>query len=84
MPRTRDTIRTARQAEAKAIGRSLAMSRKRAGLSQAQVARALRVPQSVIAKAELGTRKLGYIEGLWLAHIYGVRPESFHQSPPED
>jgi hypothetical protein len=38
----------------------------------------------VIAKLELGTRKLGYVEALRLALIYGVEPGSFDQSAPED
>ena len=45
-------------------------------MSQLDAARALGVPQSAIAKLELGLRQLRFTEGLRLATIYGVAPGS--------
>jgi Helix-turn-helix len=66
MPRTRNSVQIARRTQARSVGRSLALARKRAGLSQARAARALRLPQSAIGRLELGQRQLGYLEGLRL------------------
>jgi len=41
-------------------------------LSQAEAARRLGVPQSQIAKLELGRRQLNLLEGLRLVEIYGI------------
>jgi len=74
MPRTRPAVRAERTEEARTIGRRLAEARESAGLSQLEVARQLGVPQSSIAKLELGLRQLRFIEGLRLAEIYGIAP----------
>jgi transcriptional regulator with XRE-family HTH domain len=52
----------------------LAAAREAAGLSQSQAARTLGVPQSRIAKVELGIRHLQFIEGLRLADLYSLSP----------
>lgn len=59
---------------ARSLGRRLAAAREAAGLSQSQAARTLGVPQSRIAKVELGIRHLQFIEGLRLADLYSLSP----------
>ena len=76
MPRTRQSVRDQRNEEARDVGRLLAEAREAAGLSQLQVARLLDVPQSSIAKLELGQRQLRFVEGLRLAALYGVLPSA--------
>jgi len=57
----------------KAIQRPRRARRRRAGRpSQLAAAKALGVPQSVIAKLELGKRQLLFLEALRLAGLYGV------------
>lgn len=74
MPRTSLAVRATRGEEARTVGERLASAREAAGLSQMVAARRLGVPQSSIAKLELGQRQLRFVEGLRLAEIYGVRP----------
>ena len=74
MPRTRQAVLEQRNEMARSLGRRLATAREAAGLSQVQVARALGVPQSRIAKVELGLRQLQFIEGLRLANLYSMSP----------
>lgn len=74
MPRTRPAVMEDRAAGAAVIGRRLAAAREQAGLSQAQVAAVLDVPQPLIAKLELGHRQLRFVEGLRLASLYGISP----------
>jgi transcriptional regulator with XRE-family HTH domain len=63
-----------RAAAARSIGRRLAASRERAGLTQLDAARALGIPQSQVAKLEIGIRQLRFVEGLRLAALYGIKP----------
>jgi hypothetical protein len=56
-------------------------------MSQGKVAKRLAVAQSRIAKLELWTRRLLYVEALDLAEIYGVDvssfdPRSYSQAKP--
>ena len=74
MPPTRRAVIDRRLAEARAIGRRLALARETARLSQAQVAASLGIPQSMVAKLELGNRQLRFSEGLELARLFGVQP----------
>lgn len=74
MPRTRPSVRTERSEEARAVGRRVAEAREAAGLSQYEVARRLGVPQSSIARLELGQRQLRFVEGLRMAELYGIPP----------
>jgi transcriptional regulator with XRE-family HTH domain len=74
MPRTRLAVLEERDADARAVGRLLAAARERAALSQLDVARAIGVPQSQIAKLELGLRQLRFVEGLRLAALYSIPP----------
>ena len=64
---------------------ALKAARKSAGLTQAAVAAALEKPQSYIAKAESGERRLDLIELLDLAQIIGIdMPRLIYMlQPPE-
>jgi DNA-binding XRE family transcriptional regulator len=75
MPKISAPRALARQEEARVLGGRLGQARNRTGLSQAEAAKALAVPQSQIAKLELGQRRLGFIEGLRLATLYSISPE---------
>lgn len=77
VPKTRPAVLEQRLESARAVGRKLALAREAAGLSQAEAARRLGVPQSRIGKLELGMRSLMFIEGLRLARLYGVAPATF-------
>jgi transcriptional regulator with XRE-family HTH domain len=57
---------------ARGLGTRLAAAREQAGLTQAAAAVALGIPQSRIAKLELGLRQLGFLEGLRLTALYAV------------
>jgi transcriptional regulator with XRE-family HTH domain len=50
----------------------LRQARETAGLTQAEVAQALRRPQSFVSKIESGERRLDPIELWHLARLYGV------------
>lgn len=77
VPMTRPTVVRQRAESARTVGRKLASAREAAGMSQAEAARHLGVPQSRIGKLELGLRSLMFIEGLRLARLYSVTPEAF-------
>ncbi|MCX6343634.1 MAG: helix-turn-helix transcriptional regulator [Armatimonadetes bacterium] len=47
-------------------------ARKKAHLSQAEVARRLGKPQSFVAKCESGERRIDAIEAMYFAQLYGV------------
>ena len=71
----------------RAIGTLLGDARAAAGLSQSEVAKRLGVAQSRIAKLELGTRRLLFVEAVELAEVYGVDlgrfdPRSYTSSKP--
>jgi transcriptional regulator with XRE-family HTH domain len=72
MPRTRASIIGDRAEVGRLVGARLALAREKAGLTQLGAAKALGVPQSVIAKLERGTRQLRFVEGLRLAELYRV------------
>jgi transcriptional regulator with XRE-family HTH domain len=84
MPRTRIAVQTARADEARAVGQRLAAAREAAGLTQLAAARRLGVPQTAIAKLELGQRQLRFVEGIRLAGMYGVRPTDLAPLAAED
>ena len=60
------------QKQKEAIASRLALARKQAGLSQAQVAKILNLHRPSISEAEAGRRKVTVIELAKLAEIYGV------------
>lgn len=65
-----------------AIGVLLGDARVAAGMPQSEVAKRLGVAQSRIAKLELGTRRLLYVEALQLAALYGLHVTAFDPSGP--
>lgn len=62
---------------ASAVGRRLTSARESAKLSQLAAGEALGLPQSRIAKLELGLRVLTFGEALDLADLYGVAATDF-------
>jgi transcriptional regulator with XRE-family HTH domain len=74
MPETTDATLAARHAIRVQVGRRLADARKAAGLSQARAAKAIGVPQAVIAQVELGNRAASFVEVIALAELYGIDP----------
>lgn len=58
--------------EHKIVGAALASARQRAGLTQAQVARSLRKPQSFVSSYERGQRRLDLLEFLRVADAIGT------------
>ena len=60
------------QKKKEAIASRLALARKQAGLSQAQVAKMLNLHRPSITEAEAGRRNVTAIEIAKLAEIYGV------------
>jgi transcriptional regulator with XRE-family HTH domain len=83
MPRTRSTVLAERLEAARGLGTRLAAARTQAGLTQAAAAKALGIPQSRVAKLELGMRQLGFLEGLRLATLYDVDPVASWTVPDE-
>ena len=61
----------------RAVGTLLGDARQAAGLSQSEVAKRMGVAQSRIAKLELGTRRLLFVEAVDLADLYGVELARF-------
>lgn len=58
----------------RALGAQLRDARHSAGLTQVEAARRLGVPQSQIAKLEVGQRTLSFVEALDMAEAYGIHP----------
>ena len=61
----------------KRFRRALADARNAAGLTQVELARKLRRPQSFISKVEAGERRLDVIEFLEVARALSVDPGRF-------
>ena len=57
----------------------LKQARTEAGLTQVEVAKSFRKPQSFVAKFESGERRLDFVEVEKLANLYG-KPLSFFRS----
>lgn len=55
----------------------LKAARKQAGLTQAEVARRLRRPQSFVSKCESGERRVDVVELEGFAKLYGRSLDSF-------
>lgn len=53
----------------------LLAARKAAGLTQAELAKRMKRPQSFVSKAEAGDRRLDIVEFIWLAQELGLKPE---------
>ena len=55
--------------------RRLREARRDAGLTQKEVARLLRKPQSYVSRCESGERRVDVVELLEFAKVYGVQPD---------
>ena len=55
----------------------LKAARLEAGLTQVEVAKRLRKPQSFVSKFETGERRVDFVELVHLAGIYGKPPSYF-------
>lgn len=60
-----------------AFAASLKGERKRAGLTQARLAKKLRRPQSYISKYERGDQRLDVVEFIEIAQAVGFDPHEF-------
>lgn len=59
---------------------ALANARRDAGLTQAQVAKAVGKPQSFISKAESGERRLDVVELVEILRVLRIEPGDFIRS----
>ena len=67
--------------EYQAFVKRLCAARKKAGLSQAQVAKALGKPQSFVSKCESGERRVDAVELAAYVSLYGVSLENLVPTP---
>jgi transcriptional regulator with XRE-family HTH domain len=72
MATRRGISKTLNSAEHKAFCALLIQTREKAGLTQQQVARKLRKPQSFVAKYEGGERRIDVLEFMTIARAIGV------------
>lgn len=72
--RTRGPIKTLRSPEHEALRALLAGARRKAGLTQQDVAKRLKRPQSFVAKYEGGERRLDVVEFLNVSKALGADP----------
>lgn len=75
-------MRSVHTAAYKAFLTRLVAARQRAGYTQAEVARALRIPQSRLSRMESGERRVDVIELSELAALYGKPLGFFVPSTP--
>ncbi|MBC6449187.1 helix-turn-helix domain-containing protein [Actinokineospora xionganensis] len=66
-----------------AIGNRIAEARKREGLTQEQLATAIEIDRSALAKMESGTRRVSALELSAIAIVLGERVEWFVREPPK-
>ena len=69
-----------RPSDYKVVGNCLAVARKRAGLTQKELSRRLRKPQSFISSYERGQRRIDIIEFLLIADAIGAKPRKLFAS----
>ena len=67
-------MRSAFTDEYKAVLKMLVDARQAAGLTQQQLAGALRKPQSFVSKYERGERRLDVVEFIWIARALQAEP----------
>jgi transcriptional regulator with XRE-family HTH domain len=72
--RQRGLTKSVHSDEQKAFGQLLLETRKRAGLTQWEVADRLKKPQSFVAKYEGGERRIDVVEFLVIARALGADP----------
>jgi transcriptional regulator with XRE-family HTH domain len=70
-------MRTVHSAEYRAFLAKLIAARKRRGLTQQQVATALRIPQSQVSRMESGERRTDAVELRHFATLYRKRLDYF-------
>lgn len=63
-------MRSTHSTEYRAFLRLLRRARKEAGMTQQEVAKALRLPQSQVSRCESGERRVDVIELLAFARVY--------------
>jgi transcriptional regulator with XRE-family HTH domain len=68
----RGTVKNTRQPEYKKLLAALIAARKKSGVTQQELAKLLKKPQSFISKYESGERRLDVIELVKIAEILGV------------
>jgi transcriptional regulator with XRE-family HTH domain len=64
------------QGEYRTVGQALAAARERAGLTQQQLARLLRKPQSFVSNYERGQRRIDVLEFLRIVNALNQNPEA--------
>jgi Helix-turn-helix len=62
------------QSDYKAVGAALAATRRRAGLSQQELAKRLFKPQSFVSNYERGQRRIDVLELLRIVEVLGANP----------
>jgi transcriptional regulator with XRE-family HTH domain len=72
MATRRGISKTLNSAEHKAFCTLMVETREKAGLTQHQLARKLRKPQSFVAKYEGGERRIDIIEFIWISRAIGA------------
>lgn len=65
-----------RSAGLKALGRAIATARKEQGMTQRQFAASLGIDQGVMARIEIGMRRLDVVEFITLARAMNVEPSA--------
>lgn len=73
-PRARSIEKSVHSADQARFCELMIAARKKAGLTQASLAKRLRKPQSFVAKYEGGERRLDVLEFLAVAAAIGVEP----------
>jgi transcriptional regulator with XRE-family HTH domain len=73
-PRARGMLKSVHTAEQLALRQLLIEARKKAGLTQQELARRPKKPQSFIAKYEGGERRIDVLEFLTIAPAVGAEP----------
>jgi transcriptional regulator with XRE-family HTH domain len=71
---SRSIRKSVHSAEQRAFRELMVAARKKAALTQQDLARKLGKPQSFVAKYEGGERRLDVVEFVWIAEILGADP----------
>jgi transcriptional regulator with XRE-family HTH domain len=76
-PQNASVKKTIYTRQSESLCQMLAAMRKKAGLTQRQLADKLDRERSFIARLELGERRLDMVEFFWICKACGVNPEIF-------